>query len=105
MPENRYELVLLGPGISAHRNALETKIAELFTKIGLDFAADGQLLIGGGTDPDWSGFPVAIWFGQNGAAEASDLALMRQFLDKGFTLFPVVDDLASYTKLVPPELE
>lgn len=105
MADNRYELVLLGPGKDAHKDVLGTCVAELFEKIGIDFGADGKLLIGAGSEPDWSGFPVAVWFGAAGMTDDAELALMREFLNKGFTLFPVVGNLADYSKQVPEELK
>jgi hypothetical protein len=101
---NRYELVLLGPEKAARIRAVESKVSDLFKAIGLDFAMDGSLLVGGGTEPDWGGFPVALWFGGTQPSDSSDLQLMRQFLEKGFTLFPVVSTLDDYTKKVPAEL-
>lgn len=105
MADNRYELVLLGPEKEAHKSALEGRVSELFKAIGLEFEADGKLFIGGRIEPDWSGFPVAVWFGGTGAADTAELELMREFLDKGFTLFPVVDSLANYSSRVPAELK
>ena len=104
MANKRYELVLLGPERDAHQNALKGQVSELFTKIGLDFEMDATLLIGDGTVPDWGGFPVAVWFGGGAAPSALDLDLMREFLQRGFSLFPVVDDFAKYTAQVPGEL-
>jgi len=105
MANNCYELVLLGPDKDTHKTEIESRVADLFNKIGLDFEVDGKLIIGGKTEPDWSGFPVAVWFGGTNAADPVDAALMREFLDKGFTLFPVVASLANYSKLVPVELK
>lgn len=105
MPDNRYELVLLGPGMATHKSDLETQVSNLFKNIGLDFETDGRLLSGSGIEPDWSGFPVGVWFGGLGVAAPAELALMREFLEKGFTLFPVVANLANYSNLVPAELK
>ncbi len=105
MADNRYELVLLGPEKDAHKSDLATQVSELFKNIGLNFDADGKFLIGGGTEPDWSGFPVGIWFGGSAAASSDELAIMREFLNRGFTLFPVVANLANYSKFVPAELK
>jgi hypothetical protein len=101
---NRYELVLLGPEKKAHAAAVEAKVGELFKAMGLEFGVDGRLLVGGANEPDWSGFPVALWFGAAQPSDPSDLQLMRQFLDKGFTLFPVLSTLDGYSKKVPKEL-
>jgi hypothetical protein len=105
MPDNRYELVVLGPAKDTWRHALEARVTELFVKCGLDFAVDGRMLVGRGAPPDWSGFPVAVWFGGEGTIDAAELVIMREFLDKGFTLFPVVASLADYSKSVPSELK
>jgi hypothetical protein len=98
----RYQLVILGPSNATHRGQLEAAVSELFTGIGLDFATVGELLLG--QTPEWNGFPVAVWFGGKDAAEANDLALMKEFLTRGFSLFPVVADLKNYSAQVPEEL-
>src|SRR6266567_6029900 len=100
MAINQYELVLLGPEKGDRRAELKDRVAELFAAMGLNFEADGRLLVGGATEPDWRGFPVAVWFGAAGAADSAELALMREFLDKGFTLFPVVAKLEDYSRSV-----
>src|SRR5437762_11118768 len=104
MAEIGYELVLLGPEKNAHKSELEVEVSKLFAGIGLDFGADGGLLIGGAPQPDWGGFPVALWFGGVGAVDPSELALASEFLGRGFNIFPVVANLKHYTTLVPTEL-
>lgn len=97
MATHPYQLVLLGPSCNKYAPTLRQRIETLFADTGLDFASDGQLLVGSAVTPDWGGFPVAIWFGAEGAAIApDDAALMREFLERGFTLFPVVEDLSRY---------
>lgn len=98
----RYQLILLGPSKAVYHDALETEVAKLFSEIGLDFSRDAEVL-GAGT-PDWSGFPVGVWFGGAAAPEKNDLILMNEFLARGFSLFPVVDDLSNYQAHVPAEL-
>src|SRR6266481_3175267 len=106
MATHPYQLVFLGPIRDKYAPALRQQIEELFADTGLDFASDAQLLVGGAAAPDWGGFPVAIWFGAEGAGIASDdAALMREFLERGFTLFPVVEDLSRYSSSVPAELK
>jgi hypothetical protein len=106
MATHPYQLVFLGPIRDKYAPALRQQIEKLFADTGLDFASDAQLLVGGAAPPDWGGFPVAIWFGAEGAAIASDdAALMREFLERGFTLFTVVEDLSRYSSSVPAELK
>src|SRR6266700_6486945 len=98
MATHPYQLVVLGPMRNKYEVALTQQVEKLFADTGLSFASDAQLLLGGRVTPDWGGFPVAIWFGADGAnAAAEDAALMREFLARGFTLFPVVDDLSRYS--------
>jgi hypothetical protein len=101
----RYELILLGPEKAAFTDPIEQNISERFLSVGLDFTKDGRLLVGGADEPNWGGFPVAVWFGGPAVAEAAELELMRAFLTKGFTLFPVVADLDTYSASVPEELK
>jgi hypothetical protein len=66
MATHPYQLVLLGPSRDKYTPALRQRIEELFADTGLDFASDGQLLVGAAVAPDWGGFPTAIWFGTEG---------------------------------------
>lgn len=104
MPTDRYQLVLLGPEKDAHRAELAKRVGDLFAGVGLNFSGDGEALTGGATAPDWAGFPVAVWFGGKSAAAPDELNLMREFLARGFSLFPVVADLNHYSAQVPKEL-
>jgi hypothetical protein len=104
MSIGRYQLSLLGPERSTHGPALTKHASALFAQVGLDFSTHAEVLIGGTAAPDWSGFPVAVWFGGAGAANVEDLNVMREFLSRGFSVFPVVTDLRNYTASVPVEL-
>jgi hypothetical protein len=99
-----YELCLLGPDKLVHKAAIQGSIEGQFTRVGLDFSKDGKLIVDAG-EPDWGGIPVAIWFGGSNSAEASDSRVMKEFLTKGFTVFPVVSSLDHYSTSVPPELK
>ena len=77
MATHPYQMVLLGPVRDKYRSALSQRIEELFADTGLDFASDGQLLVGASVTPDWGGFPVAIWFGAKGSAITFDDAAFR----------------------------
>jgi hypothetical protein len=104
MPTKRYQLVLLGPTTPAYDVTLRQQVSALFGGLGLDFSVDGEILSGDDITPDWGGFPVAVWFGGDGAPSSSDLRVMQEFLSRGFSLFPVVDDLTKYSMSVPKEL-
>lgn len=105
MPSVYYQLVLIGPGRTTYQEPLVDAVRQLFADMALDFGAQGDLILGGKKEPDWSGFPVAVWFGLEEPADANDLAIMQQFLDRGFTLFPVVEDLDRFSACMPPELK
>jgi len=104
MAIKRYQLVLLGPGRAPHETVLRDQVTALFLSLGLDFATDGEVLSGDGIRPDWAGFPTSVWLGGTGVASSSDLQVMREFLARGFSLFPVVEDLKTYSVSVPKEL-
>lgn len=103
MISNRYELVLLGPAKDRYRDKVVVAVSDLFTAIGLDFGRDGAALIGAKM-PDWTGFPVTIWFGDKSKSDDKEMAVLTEFLNRGFSVLPVVSDLKYYSADVPKEL-
>jgi hypothetical protein len=103
MTSNRYELVLLGPAKDRYRDKIVEAVSGLFMAIGLDFSQDGAALFGAKM-PDWAGFPVAIWFGDKSKANEKELAVLTEFLSRGFSVLPVIADLKDYSAQVPKEL-
>lgn len=97
----KYQLQVLGPDSEANAGALKTEVSTLFEAMGLDFSLHGELLKGASRYPEWEGFPVAVWFGGPAAVDPGDLDIAIQFLERGFSIFPVVDNLSHYSAYTP----
>jgi hypothetical protein len=96
-----YQLVFIGQERTAHRDALLDLVKQRFSDIGLNFDDEGELLEGGGTMPDWKGFPVAVWFGGTSAPDADEVNVVKEMLARGFSVFSVVASLQNYSACVP----
>ncbi len=103
MKPKRYQLVLLGPEKALRQSELQTEVHRLFTSIGLDFGTDAELLVGAEYTPDWTSYPVALWFGGN-TAPKEEVEMLREFRGRGFAVFPVMETLDNYSHIVPEEL-
>lgn len=97
----KYQLQVLGPKAGANAVALETEVSTLFETMGLDFFLHGELLQGASKVPEWEGFPVAVWFGGPGEADPDEVDIAIHYLERGFSIFPVVDDLSHFSAHTP----
>ena len=104
MNDIKYQLVLLGQDKASKAAAITGQVTKLFAELGLDFAIHGEVLAGASRLPEWEGFPVAVWFGGTGKADADEVKLADEFLARGFAVFPVVKLLSDYSKSVPTNL-
>lgn len=101
MNDIKYQLVLLGQEKAVKPAKTVRRLSKLFEQLGLDFAVHGEVLKGAAKEPEWEGFPVAVWFGGVGAADAEEVKLVEGFLARGFAVFPVVDSLQNYKNCTP----
>lgn len=97
----KYQMQILGPNGEANAAALEDEVSRLFEAMGLDFSLHGEILHGALRAPEWEGFPVAVWFGGAGASNPDECDMAIHFLERGFSVFPVVSDLGHYMAHTP----
>ena len=99
--DRRYQLVLLGQELDRWKSASLKEIENSFSAVGLDLAKDGEVLHGGRSTPDWDGFPVGVWFGGFDPIDSGEAELAGQMIERGFSVFPVVEALDSFSLKVP----
>lgn len=97
----KYQLVLLGPAMENWRDEVVDEVRLRFSEIGLSLDEHCEVLEGAGKAPEWEGFPVAVWFGDKTAEHATEVEIAQAFIDRGFSIFPVVDDLQGYKEKTP----
>jgi hypothetical protein len=101
----RYQVVLLGPDIKAHRHrivdALERRTNELGDRIwdAIDVLEDHAAAGFDNTSP-----VVAVWLGSSDASDAGHLATLEALLTAAKPIIPVVRDLANFKAQTPPQL-
>lgn len=104
MMKIKYQLVVLGQGREARKEALYAEMKKRFADVGLDFSEHAETLEGAGKAPEWEGFPVVVWFGGSDKPEPDEVKMTEDFLARGFSVFPVVESIASYKSQVPEVL-
>lgn len=99
--ELKYEVIMLGPDKEARRKHFENLFEARVRELGLD---PGQLtdVVVGSTGS--AAVRAVVWCGSNNANPSEDVQLVKEFLADGVSVFPVVDSLDSFPKLVPAEL-
>lgn len=102
--EVKYQLVILGQEGSSYKEPLVTELKKRFSDIGLDFNEHLEILDSSKNLSKWEGFPVAVWFGGIGLADPTETKIVEDLLDRGFSVFPVVESLTNYQSHVPSVL-
>lgn len=99
--KTKYQLVLLGHGKDLWKEAFLEELRLRFTDFGLSTDEHLEVLDGAGTDPEWSWFPVAVWFGGPSSTDSEEVAMAKNLLDRGFSVFPVVEKIEGYKSNTP----
>lgn len=100
-----YEIALLGPDCANRETEFLREFESRVLDAGLDPAKHTSLVINPGVDYQPTGIPVFVWCGSEGVvSNANHEALVRNAIQKGDPVYPVVDNLINYTGKVPPML-
>jgi hypothetical protein len=98
-----YQIVWLGDRNPRRVAELSSTLEERMRDLGVDaatFLATSQNI----ATVDWR-YPVAgVWFASEKPVDPADELSLSRLLSEGCTVFPVVDDLADFDRLVPADL-
>jgi hypothetical protein len=105
LPDMKYQLILAGLTSHPYRQELLQNLDVHLKGIGIDFKQYFQVLeVNQANEIDWNALPVMIWFGGEDHPTQAAIALLKQFLNEGQYIFPVVESLSQYPDLIPSEL-
>ena len=101
----KYQLVILGPGRSHFSQPLTQALIEAINDLGLDSSQDFETLdLSQQHQIEWNGLPVLVWLGGIEAVNQDELELLDVFIENNFPVFPIVNEMSHYPRLVPTSL-
>lgn len=102
----KYQLVILGQEKDRYFEEVSNAVSDCIQQLGLDPVKNYEALRAvQQSQISWLGVPVMLWCGGQEEPDKDEIEILKCFLKNCFPVFPIVDNLNSYSQFIPSILQ